>query len=47
MMSQLTLEIRLKKLINVPQYILDIEKEKPFRVITIFPGDENVFSSVY
>lgn len=42
-MSQLTLEIRLREQITLPHYILDMEKEKPFRMPTIFPRDKNIF----
>jgi hypothetical protein len=42
-MSQLTLEIRLRKAINFPQFLLEIEKEKPLRVLTRAPRDKNSF----
>lgn len=46
MRSPLTLNIRWRELINFLQYISDTEKAKPFRVPTIFPRDENVFSNI-
>lgn len=45
--SPLTLEIRGRELINFPKYVSDTEKEKCFRVLTIFPRDENMFSDIY